>query len=631
MQAVILAGGKGTRLGDLARDIPKPMVPVDGKPILLHQVELLVRYGIRDIVMITGHMSRVIEEYFGDGSRFGVRVRYYVEEIPLGTTGGIKMAESMLEDEFLVLYGDVMMDVDFGRMIEFHHRKGSRCTLALHPNDHPYDSDLVEIDQQGRVTAFHAKPHPEDFEYHNLVNAALYVLSRAVLAYITPGVKADFGKDLFPRVLSELPLYGYVTPEYMKDVGTPERIAAVEQDLRDGKFARRSLSNRRPAVFLDRDGVLNKEVNLLSRVEQMELLPRVAEAVRMLNTSDYLGIVVTNQPVVARNLCTLEGLDAIHKRLETRLGEQHAWLDAIEFCPHHPDAGYPGENPEFKIECDCRKPKTGMIERSSERFNIDLDRSWIIGDSARDIECGQRAGVQTIGVRTGYGCQDAVCQPDYMFDDLHDAVDFIVNDPFAPDCRDVLGRLGTRHNKGPALILVAGLTRSGKTVFARRLAREMRLEGMRPLVLALDAWLIPVAQRDPAADVFTRFRTDQASHDIDALLQGQSITIQPYDARSRGLAPEPVRMALDDADVVIVEGVTALHSGSLLQRADLRIVVEAPDAEIQQRFARFYAWKGLNRSETDKLYNGRFVDEANSVVVEYGAADFRVNPCRRKE
>ena len=477
----------------------------------------------------------------------------------------------------------------------------------------------------------HAKPHPEDFEYHNLVNAALYVLTRDVVAYITPGVKADFGKDLFPKILSVLPLYGYVTPEYMKDVGTPERIAAVEQDLRDGKFARRSLSNRRPAVFLDRDGVLNKEVNLLSRVEQMELLPRVAEAVRMLNTSDYLGIVVTNQPVVARNLCTLEGLDAIHKRLETRLGEQHAWLDAIEFCPHHPDAGYPGENPEFKIECDCRKPKTGMIERSSERFNIDLDRSWIIGDSARDIECGQRAGVQTIGVRTGYGCQDAVCQPDYMFDDLYDALDFVVNDPFGPDCREALSRIASVHRPGPRLVLVAGLTRSGKTVFARRLAREMRLEGMRPLVLALDAWLIPVAQRDPADDVFTRFRTDQASHDIDALLQGQSITIHPYDARSRGLAPEPVRMALDDADAVIVEGVTALHSGSLLQRADLRIVVEAPDAEIQQRFARFYAWKGLNRSETDKLYNGRFIDEANSVVVEYGAADFRVNPCRRKE
>ena len=120
MQAVILAGGKGTRLNDIARDIPKPMVPVLGKPILEHQVTSLLRAGIKDIIMITGHLSHVIEDYFGHGTRFGLRIRYFVENVPLGTTGGIKMVEDILEENFLVLYGDVMMNVDFNRMLEFH-------------------------------------------------------------------------------------------------------------------------------------------------------------------------------------------------------------------------------------------------------------------------------------------------------------------------------------------------------------------------------------------------------------------------------------------------------------------------------------------------------------------------------
>lgn len=624
MQAVILAGGKGTRLGQLARDVPKPMVPVLQKPILEHQVELLRRHGIRDIVMITGHMSSVIEEYFGDGSSFDVSVRYFVEETPLGTTGGIKMAESLLEDEFFVLYGDVMMDVDLGRMLEFHQRVQSRCTLALHPNDHPYDSDLVEIDNSGRVTAFHAKPHPAGFEYHNLVNAALYVLTKDVVKEIIPGVKADFGKDLFPRIAASMPMYGYVTPEYMKDVGTPERIAAVEKDLASGKFARRSLTNKRPAIFLDRDGVLNKEVNLLSRVEQMELLPDVAQAVALINQSDYLGIVVTNQPVIARNLCTLEQLDAIHKRLETRLGECHAWLDAIEFCPHHPDAGYPGENPAYKMECDCRKPKTGMIERASRRFNIDGKKSWIIGDSARDIECGQRAGLQTAGVRTGYGCKDAQCQPDYMFDDLWDAVQYIIDDPCQAACHEIVAALPVASSTGPLLILVAGLPRAGKTVFSKRLARELNANGLRTTIMTLDTWLVPVAERTPEMDVFARFRSAQASRDIEKILAGEEIVLPGYDAANRLAAASPVRLGREAADIVIVEGVTAFHESALCERAVCRILVETSADEHEARFKRFYEWKGLPAEEIKSLFTGRFAAESRAVKDEFGKADRRV-------
>ena len=310
-----------------------------------------------------------------------------------------------------------------------HGTSGRLATLVVHPNDHPYDSDLVEVDARNRVTAVHPKPHAPGQYLHNLVNAGLYVLSPAILEFIPHDVATDFGKDIFPAVHENQPIFGYPTPEYIKDMGTPARLAKVSADEASGKVARWNMEHSRPAVFLDRDGVLNDSDGYIDSPEKLRVIPGVADAIHRLNGSDYLSVVVTNQPVVARNMCTLDGLDDIHAKLDTVLGEQHAWLDAIFACPHHPDAGFPGENVALKINCNCRKPKTGLIDQARARFNIDMTRSFMVGDSARDILCGRAAGVTTIGVRSGEGCRDvtAASQPDHMFADLPEAVAFILD------------------------------------------------------------------------------------------------------------------------------------------------------------------------------------------------------------
>ena len=195
-------------------------------------------------------------------------------------------------------------------------------------------------------------------------------------------------------------LYGYVTAEYIKDMGTPERYYSVSEDVEKGKVARLNACHKRPAIFLDRDGVINKEVNLLNKEEQMELIPGAAEAIRLINKSDYLAIVVTNQPVIARNLCTFEELDRIHMKMETLLGQEHAYINALYFCPHHPDSGYPEERKEYKIKCDCRKPAPGMLLRAAEEWNIDMAKSYMIGDSDRDVQAGINAGVKPIHIET---------------------------------------------------------------------------------------------------------------------------------------------------------------------------------------------------------------------------------------
>lgn len=395
MKVVIIAGGQGTRIASVNSEIPKAMIPINGKPIIEYQVELAKRYGFHDFLFIIGYLGDQIESYFQDGSQWGVDISYFHETTPLGTAGALGLLRDQLTEDFFVFYGDTVMDFDMQHMLNYHRSHQADATLFLHPNDHPYDSDIVDVDAQGKVRGFHHKPHPDGFIAHNMVNAALFVFSPKILTSIEPGVKCHIEKHVLPRcIASGMNLYGYVSAEYIKDMGTPDRYYAVCDDVVSGKVARLNRAYSRPAIFLDRDGVINYEVDLLHRVEQMQLIPGAADAIRRINQMGYLAIVVTNQPVIARNLCSFEELEQIHMQMETLLGHEHAYVNAIYFCPHHPDGGYPEERKEYKIPCNCRKPAPGMLLQAAKDWNIDLKNSYMIGDSQRDVEAGNNAGVK---------------------------------------------------------------------------------------------------------------------------------------------------------------------------------------------------------------------------------------------
>jgi D,D-heptose 1,7-bisphosphate phosphatase len=394
MKTVIIAGGKGTRIRSIADEIPKVMIPINSKPVIEYQILLAKRYGYTDFLFLTGYLGDKIEAYFGNGSNWGVNIEYFQETEALGTAGAFAEVKEKLTSDFWVFYGDTIMDFDMGKMYNFHRQHNSEATLFLHPNDHPHDSDLVDIDDDSQIIAFYPKPHKNVY-HRNLVNAALYILSPAMLDFIHQGLKSDFGKNIFPTALvNSAKMYGYVSAEYIKDMGTPDRYEQVCNDMAVGKVARQNSRNKRPAVFLDRDGVINKEVNLLSSLDQMELIIGAAEAIRTINQSGYLAVVVSNQPVIARNLCDFDELKQIHNKMETLLGKEQAYLDAIYFCPHHPDRGYPEERVEYKIDCDCRKPKSGMFLKAAKDLNIDMSNSFMIGDKNTDIQAGQAAGVK---------------------------------------------------------------------------------------------------------------------------------------------------------------------------------------------------------------------------------------------
>jgi histidinol-phosphate phosphatase family protein len=428
MRAVILAGGRGERLRPFTDELPKAMVPIASKPLLAYQIDNLCRCGITDILLVTGYRGEQIAAYFGDGSRFGVRLEYYVEQEPLGTAGALARLRSDLPEQILVLYGDLMLDLDLRRFVAFHGAHAGTCSIVVHPNGHPADSDVVVLDAQTMVRDILRKNVPRSQAYFNRVSAGLILLDRPVLAGLPQDRILDLEGDVLVPAMRAGMLYGYRTPEYIKDMGTHDRLAQVERDVVNGLVERRNLTRPQRAVFLDRDGTINDHIGLLVRPEQLNIRDEVYQALELLNRSDYLAIVVSNQPVIARNLCTLDQLDAIHRRLETMLGERHVYLDDLFYCPHHEHAGYPGENKAYKIICECRKPKTGMVEDAARRYGIDLGASYLIGDTTVDVQTGRNCGVRTVLLNTGEGGRDGKypVRPDAQADDLLQAVELVL-------------------------------------------------------------------------------------------------------------------------------------------------------------------------------------------------------------
>lgn len=429
---VILAGGKGTRLrGKLQNGCPKPLVNIGDRPLLDYQLLLAKRYGIKRVYLMVGYGAQRIRDYCGDGSKWGLEIVYHEETEPLGTAGSVINILDKLPETFIVMYGDTMLDVDLSNFWRLHKSKRADITVFLHPNDHPYDSDLVEVDLNGNIVAFHSYPHPHSACLQNLANASLYVINRNILRKIEyDGGMLDFCKQLFPYLLLKgTNFYGYNGIEYIKDVGTPERLIAVERDLVSGKIARRNLNSSKKAIFLDRDGTINDKIDYVIDESQMFLLPGVVSAIKSINQSEYLAIVITNQPVIARGDVDEHKLQKIHNRMEWLLGQHKAFIDRIYFCPHHPDSGFVGERKEYKKACVCRKPKFGLIKQAVKELGLDLSQSWFIGDSTVDIETARRAGIKSILLNTGYAGKDGKfkCCPDFVFANLQEAVNFILS------------------------------------------------------------------------------------------------------------------------------------------------------------------------------------------------------------
>ena len=413
MKTVIMAGGRGTRISELFPNIPKPLIPIAGIPILEREICSLREQGFVDIIITVSYLHKKIEDYFKDGKHLGVNISYFVEKTPLGNAGALfKLKRQLGKEPFLLLNADAMFDVDFNRMVRFHQSHGGLVTLFTHPNSHPFDSGLILADENGCVEKWLTKEDVRPEFYCNRVNAGLHVIDPKVLDIASIDedligtevngtvLKVDLDRMLLKPLAGSGKIFCYDSPEYVKDMGTPERYKSVTKDFDNGIIQKKNLKNKQRAIFLDRDGTINKYVGFLRDINQFELIDGVAKAIKKINEAGYLAIVVTNQPVIARGEVSYIELDDIHRKMETLLGLEGAYVDGIYFCPHHPHKGYPGEIEALKIVCDCRKPKPGMLLKAAERFNINLEESYMIGDGENDIYAGKNAGCKTVLVTT---------------------------------------------------------------------------------------------------------------------------------------------------------------------------------------------------------------------------------------
>lgn len=406
--------------GENCVDIPKPMAVIDGVPVLEREINCLRNQGFKEILITISYLANVIKDYFGDGSGtspatgkpFDCHISYFLEVQPLGNAGALWKCYDNLSNDFLLLNADSLFNLDFNRFVKFHNDHKALVTLFTHPNSHPYDSGLIFSDVNHVVQSWLTKEDIRPKWSANRVNAGIHIIKKialneaAVLSNIDINhigdkddkgqiIKVDLDRQILKPLCQTKKVFSYDSPEYVKDMGTPERFYQVSEDFQNGIIEKKNLMHKQRAIFIDRDGTINRYVGFLTDIKEFELIDSIADGITRINKSGYLCIVVTNQPVVARGEVSINELELIHKKMETLLGNKGAYLDSIYYCPHHPDKGFAGEIPELKIDCACRKPKPGLIFKAAEDFNIDLASSWIFGDSQNDIQCGINAGVHT--------------------------------------------------------------------------------------------------------------------------------------------------------------------------------------------------------------------------------------------
>jgi len=597
VKAILIAERKETLKGIPAKKAPRSMLKIGGKPLLQHQIELLEKYKILDIHILVNQSKEQIINYFGNGKEYGVQISYIEETKSAGKSENIEILRNQSGEDFIFIDEGVMINMDLIKFHDFHQKKESECTLVLHPVNRSFHDDLFELNREYTITQYHRKPHNPKLNYPNLVNTGVYLLSPSILKFFIENNILISEREFISKVFKRTKLIGYITSEYLKCIDVDENTKKVEQDYQTGKIARASLEFKQKAVFLDRDGVLNEELGYISKPDEMVLYEYAAEAIRKINSSDYKAIVITNQSAIARGFNTLQELKAIHNKMETDLVRKKAWIDALYFCPHHPNRDLPGEQTEFKVDCLCRKPKPGMLLDAAYHFNIDLSSSFVIGDSERDIKAGINAGCSTIGVMTGYGLRKTSVSPDFFFANLAEAVDFIVDEPY----KDIYKKICGENIKTPCILSIGGTARSGKSTLASYLKWEIEKTGKKALVIQLDNWLLPNEDKYNHTNILSSYQVNKVETDIQQILIGISVKMIEHTNYPASI-PQETHYQYKGEEYIIIEGAVALCSKILRELAQVKIYLSTDNKTQKNRFAQMIEWQGKKVRNFEDIY-----------------------------
>lgn len=429
MQVVVLMGGLGTRLKDYTKQCPKSLVEVNGRPFFDYQLDLLTAWGFKKFLFLIGYHAEMIEEYYKDGLDRGISIKYcYDGEKLLGTGGAIRHAYSYLEDDFLLIYGDSFMDIDYAETIyryELGKSHGARALMTVLRNNNCFDKSNVVMKQDKLVLYDKHNPTPE-MDY---IDYGVCAYEKSLFEDYEEDVAFDIA-EIQNRLSLEGKLAAQIVTKRFYEIGSPKSLKEFSE------YAKKRFETFVPAVFLDRDGVINEivfneDTQLMDsplKIEQYDFLPKAADAIRQIKEKGYYVFVVTNQPGAAKGKATLATLYDINTYMIESLKNEGAAIDDLFMCPHF-TRKLPTTKEDFLIkDCDCRKPKPGMIYKALRKYKIDISKSYMVGDSCTDVEAGSAAGLSTvfIGSLKCDVCKKlAELEPDYIARDLEDFARFL--------------------------------------------------------------------------------------------------------------------------------------------------------------------------------------------------------------
>lgn len=601
-QVVILSGGKGTRLAEYLNGRPKSLALLKGKTLLEHQLLLAKKNNLNKILLLLGFKSEDLIQFCNVNSNFGLDIKFVVEPFELGTAGALLNAINLLDDTNLILYGDTFLNINLQNFLEKHRAIKAPISIYVHPNDHPSDSDLVVVKEDGHVKEF--VPYPHNGIYPNLVNAGLYAIDKVALEGYKENIyKHDIARNFFPNYISNgNSIFAHKGFEFIKDCGTIQRLKEVEEAINSGRVESRVFESFKKAVFIDRDGTLNKnDAGYIINPNQIELIEGVDVALKNINKSSYLSILITNQPVIARGDIGPGELRIIHNKLETLLGEKGAYLDDIYYCPHHPDAGFANEILKFKKICKCRKPETGLIESAIRRFNIDRLNSWIIGDSTVDIAAGIKAELRTILVETGKRGMDSKClvNPDYTFNNFGVCVNFILGS---------FDRLMSYFNKldnNYRLISIAGYSRSGKSNLASVISHFYQKKYNRVVhKISTDRWIKSGVNK--GGSCLERHNLEKFLDFLKMCKSGKNFSFElPFYNKVNNLSIQNHdKLHIRSEDLIIFEGVLC----NFIDNLDFKFFVDLSKNEYTSRIRTSYESRGYSGEKLQSVIKERIAE-----------------------
>jgi histidinol-phosphate phosphatase family protein len=622
-QAIILAGGMGTRLRSRLDGRPKPLVDIDGIPLLGRQIAALRADDFSEILVLVNYAAEQIAAYCAEPAFAGLRLALIDDGEPRGSAGAVLHAFDHLASRFLVVYGDTLFDLDLDRLWRTHEQAEADATLFLHPNDHPGDSDLTETDKDGRVTAFLSPPHDAAANLPNLVNAGLYVMEREAIAFWrTQPIPTDIARDMFPAMLRRgAKLQGYVSFEYIKDIGTPGRLDRAVAQLRAGVVERARRDRPQKAVFLDCDGTITEWRRDLARGDQLVLIDGAAGAVKQFNEAEYRVVIGAGPPILADEETEPAEARRIHGELPSLLGRHGAFVDALYMPRHQPGESSAGEGRAREVSSDCHEPGNELIEDARRDHNIDLGRSWLVGDSTTDILLAARAGLRSILVETGNAGRDGryAALPDFVARDLAAAARLItrISEPLAEVSRAIVERVAAGD-----LVLVGGLARQGKSTLTGVLCHELIRSGLDARVLPLDGFLRNFEDRQRG--VLGRYDLDLLQGTLAPWLRCEGavdIEAPIYDRLTRRRVSSGTRLHLTPASVLIVDGVPALLIKAPTSRRIFRIFVDGEAAARERRVVEDLIARGMSPEEARTTNAERAKDETPIVAASIARAD----------